>query len=479
MINWSKLVIIFLCFFPIIFSGCKNPATNPILQTGKVQINLETTVGSKGRTGSFSKAFVFITIRKPTGEKVLSNFKVQLLREGSWFASIPVSLPAGSYLIDPVVFWDEAETLLLEFSAPPRFFISPNQLITLKTERGSVVRTSLKDSLEKILDENPGGASIQLSVKALNNQTDSLFFVDGTLLKSIDGTPVSLTYLTRETQKNLIPRDSKPKTVSFTIKSPDYKDTTLVCNISENEILRTRSAEIQLEPINPIKKQLLVWYPLDGNAKDHSGNNHHGKANKVTFIPDRFGKINGAVKLNKESNIFLGDVFNTVDVPFVINFWIRTNYAKPVVRRHSINQIFGFEFCVLVSDFLIPEFPYYGFKVNYSNGFFNFQLGDGAGLGFTYRKTVISNKFVADGKWHMVTGVFKSFKDMKIFIDSRPAFQPYLNERVNGKAVRLVHSSLPAVIGVGMTGELDDLKIYNYALTEAQIDSLYHEGGWK
>ncbi|MBN8705609.1 MAG: hypothetical protein J0L62_07010 [Bacteroidetes bacterium] len=457
----------------IVLSGCKNPKIKPILQTGKVQINLKTTVGSKGRAGSFAKSFVFITIRNTTGEKVLSNFKVQLLREGTWFASIPVSLPAGSYLIDPVIFWDEAESLLLEFSAPTRFIISQNQLKTIKSERGSVVRASLADSLKIILDENLDLASFRLSVKAVNHQMDSLFFVDGTILKSIDGTPVSLTYLTRETQKIRIAQNYKPKTVSFTIKSPDFRDTTLVYNIPENEIIRTRSAEIQLEPISPIKKQLVAWYPFNGNAKDLSGNQFHGKEKQVIYVKDRFGRDENAVKCNKDSQILIGDVFNDLSIPFTISFWLKTNYYDPDINAKKLTiRIFD-------SDFNLLPIVFSGITVQLVNGFISTSIGNGAGFGYQYRKNFTSSKFVADGKWHLITSVVKSPKDMSIFINDQSGYCRYISERYNGKATRLEHSTYPAVIGALGEGILDDFRIYNFALSREKIDSLYHEGGWK
>lgn len=473
-----KLIITGFCSLLVFFSGCKNPETKSNLQTGKVQINLKTTVGTKDTTESYSKSFVFVTIRDQTGEKILSNLKVQLLREGFWFASIPISLPVGSYLIDPVVFWDEAKSLLLEFSTTSEFVIRPNQLITLKSERASVVRPSLSDSLEAILDEKPDVAFFQLSVKAMNHQADSLFFVDGTLLKSIDGTPVSLTFLTREPQKILLSRDSKTKTVSFAIKSPHFLDTTVVFNFADFEVAGNQSCEIQLEPINPIKKQLVAWYTFDGNTKDMSGNNYHGKENQVVYVNDRFGADEKAAIFQKNSRIFFGDVFNEVDIPFSISFWIKTTHFKPL-DINSLEQFMTNAFLVFGSDYFQTETVYAGFRINYYNGLISLDLMDGAGYGYQYRKTVFSDKLIGDGKWHMVTGVAKTFKDMKIFIDSSPSTQPYLNERKNGKAIHLQHSNPPAVIGFSMQAEIDDFRLYNYALSPAQIDSLYHEGGWK
>lgn len=473
MITWLKPIKIGFCLILIVLSGCQNHETKPIVQTGKVQINLKTILGSTDSTGWISKSFIFLTIRKSTGEKILSNFKVQLLREGSWFASIPVTLPIGKYFIDPVVFWDESLSRFLKFSALPEFYIRANQLISLKTEIVSTIRPSLTDSLKKSLDENPEGPKFQLSVKALNNQDDTLFFVDGTILKSIDGSPVSLTYLTREPQKILIPRDSKPKTVSFTIKSPDYRDTTIVFFVPDFKNPGTQYAKIQIQPINPIKKQLVAWYPFDGNAKDLSGNQFHGKEKQVVYVKDRFGRDEKAVKCNKESQVLMGDVFNDLNIPFTISFWLKSNYYDPKVNALKVR------FRIFDSDFNLRPIVFSGINVQLFNGFTSISIGNGAGFGYQYRKNFISNKFVADGKWHLITAVVKSPKDMSIFINDQPGYCRYISERYNGKATRLEHSTYPAMIGTLGEGILDDVRIFNFALSRAQIDSLYHEGGWK
>ena len=39
---------------------------------------------------------------------------------------------------------------------------------------------------------------------------------------------------------------------------------------------------------------LVAWYPFNGNAKDESGNGHHGKVIGATLCKDRKGKNDSA-----------------------------------------------------------------------------------------------------------------------------------------------------------------------------------------
>ena len=46
---------------------------------------------------------------------------------------------------------------------------------------------------------------------------------------------------------------------------------------------------------------LVGYYPFFGNAKDESGNNHHGEKNNVLFVEDRDGNPRRGVFLNGKS----------------------------------------------------------------------------------------------------------------------------------------------------------------------------------
>jgi hypothetical protein len=84
-------------------------------------------------------------------------------------------------------------------------------------------------------------------------------------------------------------------------------------------------------------------------------------------------------------------------------------------------------------------------------------------------------KSVNDGKWHHVAGVYNGEK-MILYVDgkedaSQPASGPIAN------------NDEPVYIGenVEMTGRfwnglIDDVRVYNYALSNGQITALYNEG---
>jgi hypothetical protein len=73
---------------------------------------------------------------------------------------------------------------------------------------------------------------------------------------------------------------------------------------------------------------LLAWYSFTGNANDLSGNSHNGTNYGATLTTDRFGNTNSAFSFNGTSNyIDVSDVaslrLNSTD--FTISFWTNIN----------------------------------------------------------------------------------------------------------------------------------------------------------
>lgn len=76
---------------------------------------------------------------------------------------------------------------------------------------------------------------------------------------------------------------------------------------------------------------LVLYYPLDGNANDASGNNLNGTlSGGTTVVADHFGNANGAIKLNG-TNAYIdvpdGNYFTGGD--FTVSCWVKTvSYAS-------------------------------------------------------------------------------------------------------------------------------------------------------
>ena len=86
------------------------------------------------------------------------------------------------------------------------------------------------------------------------------------------------------------------------------------------------------------------------------------------------------------------------------------------------------------------------------------------------------------GKWHHVVGVYDSSKlgEVRIYIDGKFDVSRK-SEQVISPSTEISISDLPVCIGENLQtggrewkGLIDDVRIYNYALSEAEIQALYN-----
>lgn len=98
-------------------------------------------------------------------------------------------------------------------------------------------------------------------------------------------------------------------------------------------------------------KDLIAYYPFDGNALDMSGNGHHGVGTDISEERDRFGILGGAVEFNGEtSKIVVPDspALRLDQGDFTILLWVKeTNrreaqvISKHLVTKSGIDRGFG------------------------------------------------------------------------------------------------------------------------------------------
>jgi len=210
---------------------------------------------------------------------------------------------------------------------------------------------------------------------------------------------------------------------------------------------------------------LIGWWKLDETSgrdvKDSSGNGNLGKI--LSGMPrwqSSGGKIDGAllfdgkgdyVHLANESNFdFTGEV--------TVAAWIKVNqfdkeWQAIVTKGDSAWRLQRHQGTGAL------EFACTGL-----------QVPDGNPYGGLY-----GNKAVNDGKWHHVAGVYDGEK-MYIYIDGIvDVSQPALGAiATNDQPVFIGENS--EMTGRFWNGLIDDVRVYNYALSEGQIKAFYNEG---
>ncbi len=201
---------------------------------------------------------------------------------------------------------------------------------------------------------------------------------------------------------------------------------------------------------------LVGWWPFNGNANDESGNGNNGTVNGATLTSDRFGN---------SSNAYIFDGQNDfIDTPLGINgnfnneisigFWLKGNQISTdqgmITLRNAPGQFTGF------TDF----------------GGIAFQVS-GVGQGVLALNT---NVDVADNNWHCIVGTYNG-NELKLYVDNQEIgslIAPF-SQLLIQSTFRFGHDNEP-IFGNNryLNGTLDDIGIWNRALTQQEITDLYN-----
>jgi len=202
---------------------------------------------------------------------------------------------------------------------------------------------------------------------------------------------------------------------------------------------------------------LVGWWPFNGNANDESGNGNNGVVNGATLITDRFGNANRAYSFNGSSNYIVVPNSNSLQniSSITISAWININQLYqsgdagfyPIVSKSDQQGIYGNYAFGFWSPNIIGHLNYQETATAFPFNFGNWQ----------YVSFVVSNNtttFYLNGQmlWTGNSGVFPNnpINSMPlIFGMDRPGFVEYAN------------------------GKIDDIAIYNRALTQTEITQLY------
>ncbi len=201
---------------------------------------------------------------------------------------------------------------------------------------------------------------------------------------------------------------------------------------------------------------LVAWYPFNGNANDSSGNGNNGTNNGATPTTDRFGNAGKAYSFNGASSfINVSGIGSFASSVVTYSAWVRINSSSPggIIMRgtSSLYTIFGV---------------------------WNNQVWIGGNNG-TQTETQVGS--VPINIWTHIVGVYnQGLATISIYI--------------NGQFVQTVSSGFTldgtgyiTLIGTNQNyascncnqwfnGSMDDIRIYNRAMSVSEIQALYMEG---
>jgi hypothetical protein len=212
---------------------------------------------------------------------------------------------------------------------------------------------------------------------------------------------------------------------------------------------------------------LVGYWPFNGNANDESGNGNNGTVNGATLTTDRFGVANKAYNFDG-----LNDYISSTDIGISANsqrslsFWAKTASSSTMALiSWGGNGMFpnnGQRFCCV--------FNYIAQGVT----------ADGGDCAITYTPNIS----VSNNQWNyytltMTTG--SNLSQVKVFqngvllsVVSHSYYSSILLNTLANTILQFGRVNYPGFSNLYYNGSIDDIGIWNRALSECEIQDLYN-----
>lgn len=218
------------------------------------------------------------------------------------------------------------------------------------------------------------------------------------------------------------------------------------------------------------KKDLLLYYPINQDANDHSGHGFHGKPlNGCTLEQDRFDKENSAYNLDGINDVIYIDPKYKIkpQFPISVSFWINVDVFPN-----------GYNFGIFTNDYVENYYTgiWVGLLTTHKIGM---GYGNGGGVSSSNRRSRVSDVTIESNTWYHIVTVFDSPDDLKIFINNEEVSGSYSG----GYFDSISYSDQPGYIGLKdfnitpgyFNGQIDQISFWTKTLNTEEIDSLYQD----
>ena len=206
---------------------------------------------------------------------------------------------------------------------------------------------------------------------------------------------------------------------------------------------------------------LVAYYPFNGNVNDQSGNGNNGAVYGASLCADRFGHTNSAYSFNGINNYIVLPPSSALNPPqLTVSAWINLSQYYPQNGQQGA-LIFS---------------AYNG----YLGGYFLFVDSDGKPdlrlHAPNYSGDAHSDTAIATSAWNHVAGTYDG-----------NTWRIYVNRQLHGSQTTNISfnywSGVSPTIGRAswyngdyLSGDIDEVRIYNRALSAAEVQALYNVG---
>ena len=233
----------------------------------------------------------------------------------------------------------------------------------------------------------------------------------------------------------------------------------LFCKKSDQNNSENRN-DIDKQPTS-LKNGLIAFYPFNGNANDESGNLREGVTFEVIDSSDRFG--------NKKSAYFFNGLNSYIEIPdfsdielgggmFSISVWVNILNINPTFGTKIISKA--------LNGLVISNFD------NGSSGLPNSNTKFGVGWDTYGKNSGIYPDILPKTSWNHIVCI-KNTNGYDYYINNKKFMLPYNRDNLTKQDFDspLIFGRNPLVINF-FQGYLDDIRIYNRALTQEEITFL-------
>jgi len=225
-----------------------------------------------------------------------------------------------------------------------------------------------------------------------------------------------------------------------------------------------------LTPVALTIPGIVLYYPFSGNAQDMSPNHNNGQVHGATLATDRFGISNNAYYFNGVDNYISFDPSKLPlgNSPRTISAWVKVEGYPPEL------------FPGLGSRPTI-----FAWGINNTDQLSEIQLVNGSLQFHTYSNINQSSSSVLElNHWYHVAAVYMD-GSVSLYVNGvEEIFEASTIDTPSGTGRIGTWPDPPQEYfdswkNLGyFQGTIDDISVYNQALTAAQIYALYSEGGW-
>jgi hypothetical protein len=217
---------------------------------------------------------------------------------------------------------------------------------------------------------------------------------------------------------------------------------------------------------------LVGWWPFNGSADDESGNNNNGSIFGATLTTDRLGSLNSAYAFDGNDDFISVPSLNNLSYkPITYSVWFRNEMPNlfPLTPGFKFKAIIGRNTAFISTCGVLGIFA----DENWSGGAFDNQATFWRGGGYS-GDAPLSNTIIGLNAWIHLALTQEQNGNWKFYINGQLTNQGnYVDTQDYYDFFQIGGCNNQSTGNTFWQGKLDDIGIWNRALTEQEIFALY------